>query len=40
MPPNDALDLAGITPAYAGKTKTGLLVNGAFKDHPRIRGKD
>ena len=38
--PFAAVLTAGITPAYAGKTKHGVGLILAGKDHPRLRGKD
>ena len=37
---NGSLILARITPAYAGKTFTGVSNATLIRDHPRIRGKD
>ena len=36
----NSLSLSGITPAYAGKTMKIIGNIAAYRDHPRIRGKD
>ena len=35
----DAVDLIGITPAYAGKSRFGTQKKGFIGDHPRLCGE-